>query len=84
MWKKLKLKKIKAILCFILGHKDSLVIEYRTRLFGRGGRKHANTVINPNRKGGKSGRSREVFGGYHRCARCGKKLSNWQRIYDPL
>lgn len=81
MWKKSKLKKIKAILCFILGHEDSFVIEYRTRIFGHGKHKHGNTVIGFNRKGGKSGRIREVLGGYHSCTRCGKKLSNWRRIY---
>lgn len=33
-----------------------------------------------NRKGGKRGDVRVVDGGYYVCARCGKKLTNWERL----
>lgn len=37
-------------------------------------------IMSLNRKGGKGGSVRIVDGGYYICARCGKKLTNWERF----
>jgi hypothetical protein len=56
------------------------VIEPRTRIKGKSLHRYGNLVISLNRKGGKGGGVRVVDGGYYVCARCGKKLTNWERF----
>lgn len=59
------------------------MIEPRTRIKGKSRHRYGNLVISLNRKGGKGGKGggvRVVDGGYYVCARCGKKLTNWERL----
>jgi hypothetical protein len=56
------------------------VIEPRTRIKGKSRHRYRNLVISLNRKGGKGGSVRVVDGGYYVCARCEKKLTNWERF----
>ena len=56
------------------------MIEPRTRIKGKSRHRYGNLVISLNRKGGKRGDARVVDGGYYVCARCGKKLTNWERF----
>lgn len=55
------------------------MIEPRTRIKGESLHRYGNLVISLNRKGGKGGGVRVVDGGYV-CARCEKKLTNWERL----
>lgn len=59
---------------------EFFVIEPRTRIKGKSRHRYRNLVISLNRKGGKGGSVRVVDGGYYVCARCGKKLTNWERL----
>ena len=54
--------------------------EPRTRIKGKNRHRYGNLVMSLNRKGGKGGNVRVVDGGYYVCARCGKKLTNWERF----
>ena len=54
--------------------------EPRTRVKGKSRGRVGNAVISFKRKGGKGGSVRVVDGGYYVCARCGKKLTNWERL----
>lgn len=68
------------------GHDRVFVIEPRTRVKGKSRGRVGNCVISFKRKGGKGGNVRVVDGGYYVCARCGKKLTNWERFkprYKP-
>lgn len=56
------------------------MIEPRTRFKGKNRRRYGNLVMSLNRKGGKRGDVRVVEGGYYVCVRCGKKLTNWERL----
>lgn len=56
------------------------MIEPRTRIKGKSRHRYGNLVISLNREGGKGGGVRVVDGGYYVCARCGKKLTNWERL----
>lgn len=56
---------------------EFFVIEPRTRIKGKSRHRYRNLVISLNRKGGSV---RVVDGGYYVCARCGKKLTNWERF----
>lgn len=47
---------------------------------GKSRHRYGNLVMSLNRKGGKGGNVRVVDGGYYVCARCGKKLTNWERF----
>lgn len=80
----LKRKKIllwlKRLICKYFGHNRVFVIEPRTRVKGKSKGRVGNTVISFKRKGGKGGSVRVVDGGYYVCARCGKKLTNWERL----
>lgn len=49
-------------------------------LKGKSRHRYGNLVMSLNRKGGKGGSVRIVDGGYYICARCGKKLTNWERF----
>ena len=61
------MKLINRILCRILKHNKVFVTEYRFRR------------NKPFWKGESKGRY--VLGGYWKCARCGKKLSKFERIW---
>lgn len=61
------MKLINRILCRILKHKKVFATEYRFRR------------NKPFWKGESKGRY--VLGGYWKCARCGKKLSKFERIW---
>lgn len=66
------MKKWKKILCKLFGHKSVTVIEWRWR-----GKQY---ILN--RKGGKPRKGGHyVTGQYLKCARCGKKLSNFKRCW---
>lgn len=74
---------LKRLICKIHGHDRVFVIEPRTRIKGKSRHRYGNLVISLNRKGGKGGKGggvRVVDGGYYVCARCGKKLTNWERL----
>lgn len=71
---------LKRLICKIYGHNRVFVIEPRTRVKGKSRGRVGNTVMGLNRKGGKGGGVRVVDGGYYVCARCGKKLTNWERF----
>lgn len=71
---------LKRLICKIHGHDRVFVIEPRTRIKGKSLHRYGNLVISLNRKGGKGGGVRVVDGGYYVCARCGKKLTNWERF----
>lgn len=71
---------LKRLICKIHGHDRVFVIEPRTRVKGKSKERVGNAVISLNRKGGKSGGVRVVDGGYYICARCEKKLTNWERL----
>lgn len=77
MKKKLWLKRL---ICKIHGHDRVFVIEPRTRVKGKSKGRVGNTVMSFKRKGGKGGNVRVVDGGYYVYARCGKKLTNWERF----
>lgn len=67
-----KYKWVQRAICFIIGHDVEWVIEHRLRF----------RLICLNRKGGKKrNQSRWVAGAYKKCSRCGKKLSNFERIW---
>ena len=70
---------LKRLICKIHGDRV-FVIEPRTRVKGKSRGRVGNTVISFKRKGGKGGEVRVVDGGYYVCARCGKKLTNWERF----
>lgn len=59
---------------------EFFVIEPRTRVKGKSRHRYGNLVISFKRKGGKGGGVKVVDGGYYVCARCGKKLTNWERF----
>lgn len=63
-------------------NKDNLSKEHepRTRIKGKSRHRYGNLVMSLNRKGGKRGDVRVVDGGYYVCARCEKKLTNWERL----
>lgn len=74
---------LKRLICKIHGHDRVFVIEPRTRIKGKSRHRYGNLVISLNRKGGKGGKGgsvRVVDSGYYVCARCGKKLTNWERL----
>lgn len=71
---------LKRLICKIYGHNRVFVIEPRIRVKGKSRGRVGNTVITFKRKGGKCGSVRIVDGGYYVCARCGKKLTNWERL----
>lgn len=71
---------LKRLIYKIHGHDRVFVIEPRTRIKGKSRHRYRNLVISLNRKGGKGGSVRVVDGGYYVCARCGKKLTNWERF----
>lgn len=71
---------LKRLICKYFGHNRVFVIEPRTRIKGKSKGHVENTVISFKRKGGKGGNVRVVDGGYYVCARCGKKLTNWERL----
>lgn len=71
---------LKRLICKIYGHNKVFVIEPRTRIKGKSRHRYGNLVMSLNRKGGKGGGVRVVDGGYYVCARCGKKLTNWERL----
>lgn len=60
-------KYINRLLCSIFGHKVAWRQEFRTR-------------TSRHRSSWKNRKVREVRGIYQECARCGKKLSNFERI----
>lgn len=71
---------LKRLICEYLGHNRVYIVEPRTRVKGKSRGRVGNTVISFKRKGGKGGSVRVVDGGYYVCARCGKKLTNWERL----
>lgn len=71
---------LKRLICKIRGHHRIFINESRTRIKGKSRHRYGNLVISLNRKGGKGGSVRVVDGGYYVCARCGKKLTNWERF----
>lgn len=71
---------LKRLICKIHGHDRVFVIEPRTRIKSKSKGRVGNSVISFKRKGGKGGNVRVVDGGYYVCARCGKKLTNWERL----
>lgn len=71
---------LKRLICKYFGHNRVFVIEPRTRVKGKSRHRYGNLVMSLNRKGGKRGDVRVVDGGYYKCARCGKKLTNWERL----
>lgn len=71
---------LKRLICKYFGHDRVFVIEPRTRVKGKSKGRVGNAVISFKRKGGKGGNVRVVDGGYYVCARCGKKLTNWERL----
>lgn len=71
---------LKRLICKIHGHNRVFVNESRTRIKGKSRHRYGNLVMSLNRKGGKGGSVRIVDGGYYVCARCGKKLTNWERF----
>lgn len=77
---KKKLLWLERLICEYLGHNRVYVVEPRTRVKGKSRGRVGNTVISFKRKGGKGGEVRVVDGGYYVCARCGKKLTNWERL----
>lgn len=77
---KKKLLWLERLICEYLGHNRIYIVEPRTRVKGKSKGRVGNTVITFKRKGGKGGNVRVVDGGYYVCARCGKKLTNWERL----
>ena len=77
---KKKLLWLERLICEYLGHNRVYIVEPRTRVKGKSRGRVGNTVISFKRKGGKGGEVRVVDGGYYVCARCGKKLTNWERF----
>lgn len=77
---KKKLLWLERLICEYLGHNRVYIVELRTRVKGKSRGRVGNTVISFKRKGGKGGEVRVVDGGYYVCARCGKKLTNWERL----
>lgn len=77
---KKKLLWLERLICEYLGHNRVYIVEPRTRVKGKSRGRVGNTVISFKRKGGKGGEVRVVDGGYYVCARCGKKLTNWERL----
>lgn len=77
---KKKLLWLERLICEYLGHNRVYIVEPRTRVKGKFRGRVGNTVISFKRKGGKGGEVRVVDGGYYVCARCGKKLTNWERL----
>lgn len=71
---------LKRLICKYFGHNRVYVVEPRTRVKGKSKGRVGNTVISLNRKGGKGGGVKVVDGCYYVCARCGKKLTNWERL----
>ena len=77
---KKKLLWLERLICEYLGHNRVYIVEPRTRVKGKSRGRVGNTVITFKRKGGKCGSVRVVDGGYYVYARCGKKLTNWERL----
>jgi hypothetical protein len=77
---KKKLLWLERLICEYLGHNRVYIVEPRTRVKGKSKGRVGNAVISFKRKGGKGGSVRVVDGGYYVCARCGKKLTNWERL----
>ena len=77
---KKKLLWLERLICEYLGHNRVYIVEPRTRVKGKSRGRVGNTVISFKRKGGKGGEVRVVDGGYYVRARCGKKLTNWERF----
>jgi hypothetical protein len=77
---KKKLLWLERLICEYLGHNRVYIVEPRTRVKGKSRGRVGNTVISFKRKGSKGGEVRVVDGGYYVCARCGKKLTNWERL----
>ena len=77
---KKKLLWLERLICKYLGHNRVYIVEPRTRVKGKSKGRVGNAVISFKRKGGKGGSVRVVDGGYYVCARCGKKLTNWERL----
>lgn len=77
---KKKLLWLKRLICKIHGHDRVYIVEPRTRVKGKSRGRVGNTVISFKRKGGKGGEVRVADGGYYVCARCGKKLTNWELL----
>ena len=77
---KKKLLWLERLICEYLGHNRVYIVEPRTRVKGKSKGRVGNAVISFKRKGGKGGSVRVVDGGYYVCARCGKKLTNWERF----
>lgn len=77
---KKKLLWVERLICEYLGHNRVYIVEPRTRVKGKSRGRVGNTVISFKRKGGKGGEVKVVDGGYYVCARCGKKLTNWERL----
>ena len=77
---KKKLLWLERLICEYLGHNRVYIVEPRTRVKGKSRGRVGNTVISFKRKGGKGGEVRVVDGDYYVCARCGKKLTNWERL----
>lgn len=77
---KKKLLWLERLICEYLGHNRVYIVEPRTRVKGKSRGRVGNTVISFKRKSGKGGEVRVVDGGYYVCARCGKKLTNWERF----
>jgi hypothetical protein len=71
---------LKRLICKYFAHNRVFMIEPRTRVKGKSKGRVGNSVISFKRKGGKGGNVRVVEGGYYVCARCGKKLTNWERL----
>lgn len=71
---------LKRLIYEYLGHDRVFVVEPRIRVKGKSKGRVGNSVISFKRKGGKGGSVRVVDGGYYVCARCGKKLTNWERL----
>lgn len=71
---------LKRLICKIYGHNRVFVIGPRTRVKGKSRGRVGNIIISFKRKGGKGGNVRVIDGGYYKCARCGKKLTNWERL----
>lgn len=71
---------LKRLICKIHGHDRVFVIEPRIRIKDKSRHRYGNLVMSLNRKGGKREDVRVVDGGYYVCARCGKKLTNWERL----
>lgn len=71
---------LKRLICKIHGHDRVYIVEPRTGVKGNSLHRYGNLVIILNRKGDKGRELRVVDGGYYVCARCGKKLTNWERL----